>query len=141
MRGQVCRLHLLLAFSSAVIVGSQSRGTRDHISLSQIRDCPNLEGQVPVFISSRNRVAQLYPQTLGSLFVASYDSQGYSGGIRTRLGTDLIENTVSNNVFDCYVRIRCRGNVFTQPLPRNGPCDHVTILLLLYLVRVTSLWL
>jgi hypothetical protein len=35
--------------------------------------------------TSRNRVAQLYPQTLGSLFVASYDSQGYGGGIRTRL--------------------------------------------------------
>jgi hypothetical protein len=38
---------------------------------------PNLEGQVPIFISPRNRVAQLYPGALGSLFVASYDSQGY----------------------------------------------------------------
>jgi hypothetical protein len=38
-----------------------------------------------VFISPMNRVAQLCPQTLGSLFVASYDSQGYGGGIRTRL--------------------------------------------------------
>jgi hypothetical protein len=26
-------------------------------------------------------VAQLYPRVLGSLFVASYDSQGYGGGI------------------------------------------------------------
>jgi hypothetical protein len=41
----------------------------------------NVEGQVPVFISSRNRVAQLYSQALGSLFVAFYDSQGYFGGI------------------------------------------------------------
>jgi hypothetical protein len=32
-------------------------------------------------------VAQLYPQTLGSLFVASYDSQGYGGGILTSLHT------------------------------------------------------
>jgi hypothetical protein len=32
----------------------------------------NLEGQVPVFISHRNWVAQLYPQVLGSLFVSSY---------------------------------------------------------------------
>jgi hypothetical protein len=48
---------------------------------------PNLEGQVPVFISPRNRVALLYPQTLGSLFVASYDLQGYSEGIRPRLHT------------------------------------------------------
>jgi hypothetical protein len=38
-------------------------------------------------ISPRNRVAQLYPQTLGSLFVAFYDRQGYGGGIRTRLHT------------------------------------------------------
>jgi hypothetical protein len=30
--------------------------------LSQIRDPPNLEGQVPVFISPRNRVTQLYPR-------------------------------------------------------------------------------
>jgi hypothetical protein len=37
---------------------------------------PNLEGQVPVFISPRNRVAQLYPQAMGSLFITSYDSQG-----------------------------------------------------------------
>jgi hypothetical protein len=49
---------------------------------------PNLEGQVPVFISPRNRVAQLYPRALGSLFVVSYDSQGYGGGILTRLYTD-----------------------------------------------------
>jgi hypothetical protein len=37
------------------------------------------------YLSARNRVAQLYPQALGSLLVASYDSQGYSGCIRTRL--------------------------------------------------------
>jgi hypothetical protein len=46
---------------------------------------PNLEGQVLIFISPRNRVAQLYAQALGSFFVASYDSQGYDGGIRIRL--------------------------------------------------------
>jgi hypothetical protein len=43
----------------------------------------NLEGQVPIFISPRNRVVQLYPQALGYL----YDSRGYGGGIRTRLHT------------------------------------------------------
>jgi hypothetical protein len=36
-------------------------------------------------MSSSDRVAQLYPQALGSLFVAFYDSQGYGGGILTRL--------------------------------------------------------
>jgi hypothetical protein len=48
---------------------------------------PKLEGQVPVFISPRNRVTQLYPQAQVSLFVAFYDSQVYSGGIRTSLHT------------------------------------------------------
>jgi hypothetical protein len=66
----VCRLQLLLALASAVILRSESRGTHDHILLSQIRDSANLEGQVPVFIPPRNRLAQLYPQALGSLFVA-----------------------------------------------------------------------
>jgi hypothetical protein len=76
---------LLLALASAVIFGSESRGTRDHILLFQIRHSPNLEGQVSIFIYPRNRVAQLYSQALGSLFVVSYDSQGYGGGIRACL--------------------------------------------------------
>jgi hypothetical protein len=58
----VCRLQLLLALASAVILRSESRGSLDHILLSHIRDFPNLEGQVPVFISPRNRVAQLHPR-------------------------------------------------------------------------------
>jgi hypothetical protein len=40
-------------------------------------------------------VARLYPRALGSIFVASYDSQGYGGGIRPRLHTgysDIYEN-------------------------------------------------
>jgi hypothetical protein len=48
------------------ILGSESGGTYDHILLSQIRDSPDLERQVPVFISPRNRVAQLYTQVLGT---------------------------------------------------------------------------
>jgi hypothetical protein len=76
-REWVCRLQLLLALASAVILRSESRVTNDHILLSQIRDSLNLEGQVSILISPRNRVAQLYPQPLGSLFVSSYDSQGY----------------------------------------------------------------
>jgi hypothetical protein len=39
-RGRVCRLQLLLAVTSAVILGYESRGTRVHILLSQIRDFP-----------------------------------------------------------------------------------------------------
>jgi hypothetical protein len=39
-RGRVCRLQLLLTLASAVILGSESCGTRDHVLLSQIRDFP-----------------------------------------------------------------------------------------------------
>jgi hypothetical protein len=35
-----CRLQLLLAFASAVILESETRWTRDHILLSEIRDFP-----------------------------------------------------------------------------------------------------
>jgi hypothetical protein len=41
-REWVCRLQLLLVLARAVILGSESRGTRDHILLSQIRDSPIL---------------------------------------------------------------------------------------------------
>jgi hypothetical protein len=88
-RGWICRLQLLLILASAVILRFESRETHDHMMLSHFRDSPNLEGKVPVFISTRNRVARLYPQALGSLFVASYDSLGYGGGIRPRLHTGL----------------------------------------------------
>jgi hypothetical protein len=80
---------MLLALASAVILAPESRGTQDHILLSQIRDSSNLEDQVPVFIFPRNRAAQLYPQALGSLFLASYDSQGYGECIRFRLHVGL----------------------------------------------------
>jgi hypothetical protein len=46
MRVWVC-LQLLLGLARAVILRSESRGTHDHILLSQIRDSPNQEGQVP----------------------------------------------------------------------------------------------
>jgi hypothetical protein len=141
MRERVCRLQLLLALASAVILGPKSRGTHDHILLSQIRDSPNVEGQVLVFIFPRNRVAQLYSQALGPLSVTSYDSQGYGGGIQNRLHTGMVLASAAvlaiqprhrahrkqfPTFFDCCTLIRCRGNVLTQPLPRNGPCNNAT---------------
>jgi hypothetical protein len=98
-RGRVCRLKLLLSLASAVICGSESRGTHDHISLSQIRNSPSLEGQVPVFITPRENVAQLYPQAMGSLYVASCNSQGYGGSIRTRLHTGLNLNRLVSSLY------------------------------------------
>jgi hypothetical protein len=95
---RVYRLQLLLVLASEVILGSESRGTRDHILLSQIRDSPKLKGQVPVCIFPRNRVTRLYPQALGSIFAASYDSHGYDGGIIIRLhaGSNLNSSVYSS---------------------------------------------
>jgi hypothetical protein len=55
-------------------VNSPSRAEHVTILYCLIWDSANLEGQVPIFISSRIRVAQLYPHALGSLYVASCDS-------------------------------------------------------------------
>jgi hypothetical protein len=67
-RERVCHLQLLLVLASAVTPGSESHGTHDHILLSQIKDSSDVEDQVFVFISPRDRVAQLYPQALGPFF-------------------------------------------------------------------------
>jgi hypothetical protein len=61
-RERVYHLQLLLVLASAVILGSESRGTHDHVLLSQIQDSPNPEGQVPVFIFPRNRVPSYTPR-------------------------------------------------------------------------------
>jgi hypothetical protein len=84
-RGQVCNLLLLLGLASAVPLQSESHETQDHIFLSPFLGLPKLEGQVPVFISPRDRVAQLYPQALDSLSVAAYESQSYGGSLLTSL--------------------------------------------------------
>jgi hypothetical protein len=66
--GRICRLQLLLVLASAVILESESSGSHSHILLSQIWDFPSLEGQVPIFISPRNRLTQLYPPGTGFHF-------------------------------------------------------------------------
>jgi hypothetical protein len=62
MRGWFCHLQLLLALAITVILRSESCRTYDHILLSLIWDSPNLEGQVSVFISPRNRVPRYTPK-------------------------------------------------------------------------------
>jgi hypothetical protein len=63
---------------------SKSRGTHAHFLLSKILDAPPPpRGLVLMYL--RNRVTHLYTQALGSLFVASCDSQGYGGVIRPSL--------------------------------------------------------
>jgi hypothetical protein len=62
----------------------------------------------PVFISPRCKMAQLYPQTLCSLYVASYDSQGDGGGIRSRLHCG--GPGVSLPVSTCQHRVRLKSD-------------------------------
>jgi hypothetical protein len=62
-----------------------------------------VEGQVPVFISPKNRVTQLYPQAPGFLFVAS--------SAQTKPRTQHFYYS---------------GDVFTGPLHSNGRgADHI----------------
>jgi hypothetical protein len=109
----------------------ESHGTRDHIWLSQIRDSPNLEGQDPIFVSPRNRVAQLYPRALGSLFVASYYSKGYGGGIRHHLPSIHINLSLLTHTLmaagPCYISPVCTA--------QKTPLATVILLLHAYLLR------
>jgi hypothetical protein len=67
-RGWVCNLlvQLLLGLARAVTLWSKSRRTHEHILLSHLR---LLQPGVPGWPS--------YPQAMGFLFIASYESQGY----------------------------------------------------------------
>jgi hypothetical protein len=84
MRGWVCLLQLLPAQSFS---GPSPAGHMTIFYHLRFETRPTWKSQVPVFISHRNRLAQLYPQALGSLFVASYNAQGYSGGVRPHIHT------------------------------------------------------
>jgi hypothetical protein len=91
IRGWVCNL-LYSSFwtlPEQSLLGRKSCKTHGHI-FCLIWDSSNLEGQVPVFISATNRVAQLYPRVLGSLFVAFYDLQGCGEGILPSLHTGSV---------------------------------------------------
>jgi hypothetical protein len=118
-RERVCRLQLLLVLVSVIIIGSESRGTRNHILLSQIRDSTNLEAQVSLFTSPKNRIAQLYSHTLGSIFVASYDSQGYGGGIRTRLQSGLTSGSLPHSLFISAVEAYCWLLTYSRVGPQH----------------------
>jgi hypothetical protein len=100
-----------------------------YILLSQIWDSPNLEDQVPVFISPRNKVAQLYPQALGYSLNPGQtdsltDSVSYSTELRWLvypLGTDLSQKT---QLFRCCVRSHV---IATQPVHWRVGCCLATV--------------
>jgi hypothetical protein len=77
-RGRVCSLQLLLGLASADTLGSEYHRTRNHILMPHIWNSPNLEGQVPVFVSPRNRVGQLYTQALGGRVILTIKTLTFS---------------------------------------------------------------
>jgi hypothetical protein len=79
--GRTSRLQLLLVLASVVIVRSESRGTHDHILLSQIRESPNLVGQVRRIYIPQEQGGPVIPQ---------------GSGVPFRRGRDHVENTVSS---------------------------------------------
>jgi hypothetical protein len=101
-RGRVCGLQLLMGLANAVIIGYGCSAINNHYCFrSEIS--LHSGGLGPRIYIPRNRVDQLYLQALSSLYVAYYDSLGYSGGIRTRLHTGgyfLIEVEVSLRLTD-----------------------------------------
>jgi hypothetical protein len=117
MRGYAYSLQLPLGLANAVFLGSESRRTHGHILLYSNLRSSKLEGQVPAFISPRNRVIKLYLQVLGYnkmsmswyeaptwdprpifpilSFIIFYDSFGLRWSLLYSLGSDCKENTVS----------------------------------------------
>jgi hypothetical protein len=88
MREQICRLQLLLALVSAVILVSRvPRASWPYVTVSDSRlpkhevPGPHIYEHIP---QEQDAPAITPPKALGSLFVAFCDSQGYDGGIRTR---------------------------------------------------------
>jgi hypothetical protein len=133
----VCHLKLLLVLAGALILGSESHGTRDDILLSQIRDRSNLWGQVSVFRSLRNSVAQLYPQALGFLWWLKSESESHCDWRSARLSVLMsspvlgswpdISYCLTLTVPVIYFRHGLNRNIFTIiacSLVARGTCPH-----------------
>jgi hypothetical protein len=111
-RWRVCRLQLLLAPASADTLRSKSRGTHDHILLSQIRE------PQPIGLGSRICIPPgtgwpNYTPILWGLFRHLL----WLAGLRWKpslygLWADPIEHALSNNFSVAVWRVRCRGNLF-----------------------------
>jgi hypothetical protein len=114
-RRRVCRLQLLLTLASAVILGPESRGTRDHILLSQIRDFPfcvllRLAGQRWGYSTppphGYSRINYLFPFNNSGLTEQKSSPRNISSIIRC-LSAATKRVSISQQRFDFDKRIRC----------------------------------
>jgi hypothetical protein len=134
-RGLICPLQLLLVLASTLIPRSLSCGTHDSILMSQIRDSSNLEGQVPVFIFPRNKVAQLYSQVLVFLYIAYYGSQGCRGSLRTAF--TRASQSQSQSQSQSHIATDCQSISKSWCRAPSGAHDHICIY---YSLTVTVLF-
>jgi hypothetical protein len=74
---------------------------------------PQPGGPGPLIYNPRKRMTKLYS----------------AGGLVVHRRRGQHKNTAHDNPFYCWACIRRGENVFTQPFPRNGLCNHVTILI------------
>jgi hypothetical protein len=94
--------------------GPESLGTHDHILLPRIRDSTNLQRQVLVSKSHRNKVVSLYPWAISTLVVTSYESQGYDIRIRNHQNTScriLYIIPLNTHVKDAFLHSHHRENL------------------------------
>jgi hypothetical protein len=128
-RGWVCRSQLLLILASAVILRFEPRDSWSHFTVSDSR-LPQPGGPGPrIYIPQEQGGSFIPPGTL-LLFIASYDSPGYGGGIRPRLHTGLncqlllVSRYVASGLTtaqtrrplpssECPLLLRIHWNVFT----------------------------
>jgi hypothetical protein len=114
-RGRVCRLQILLAFASAVILGSESRGTRDPNVLSQIRDFPfrrllRLAGSRWRYSTPPPHGSEQNPKLVPLIIP-------WHGPCRKHRFQQFLY---------CCAMIHCRGDTFAKALLSNG-CVYLLI--------------
>jgi hypothetical protein len=99
-RGRAYRSQLLLALSSALILGSQSLGTHGPILLTQIPDFLNLWGQVPVFIFRRHQIPFSWPLTTHRVTMEVFERTSTRGfPQQSQSQSVMLGPTVSLSVF------------------------------------------
>jgi hypothetical protein len=114
-RGRFCRLQLLLALASAVILVSESRCTRDHILVSQIRGFPFCRLLLLTGIRW-NEFCHLYSQGTDTHH-RKHMSRDHHPPLRdVTAGTE----TTASSIVACWT-------VFTELLPGNALIKSVTV--------------
>jgi hypothetical protein len=110
-RGRVCLLYMLLALASAVFLGSESLGTRNHTLLSQIWDFHFR--RLLRLAGSRWRYSTPPPHGFELVNLIVF--------LSTCVQDNSLARTTSKTPFlYCCVRVRVCGNIFTEPFLRNG---------------------